>query len=783
MELAFNVTGPGPLSQVGVHILSLDTAVNLATGAIGWWKSRSRSLSLVESISASKASLVCSSSFNVVSYRDRRSQTGRVRGLAVQNNELSAIPGSIMQTAVSNDPGLDCLRALTTGLLVFYDVQKVTTILADVVPFGMLQPDHDDGMPEFAGPLLSSLRDWVASVAAEEDCNTYRSHLLDLASTAQDKLIGMGIPRSAILDHSADDTNHLLGALRWMVTPRHRRDVTNYPTRSLYVWRTAVVMAELAFDISASSELIQTETQYQEFINNTTDFSHYSDIALVTTSVGDTDPWMLQQVHMESLRLRPQVTPIRSIPHSVFGHVGLEAGNVEPEELVEIWNISFRYAKAAVGAPSLTRGGNVLLPAGSDMELVRESHKHLVGIWSPHMARILRPAMELYIPASSRDPAWSQTEILAYLERQRSGDPETTLNDHDVRNNVLKLSAILLGSIYGACFQSLNPMVAANGREGRDAASSEFLEVAFSPERIIEDKLFRWTATLGLALGGLLESSRWTGLLLELTTGVEHPKPLDEQPSAGLLGRRLNLTSAQSGVINESHVRVSDIFGCQANGVFAISEFIVRPSTDASSSLKFHVGTGRILNLPVDESGYVRESPISASALELPIDPSPSLEMLSRQSGASSTPNDFRIDAEPHWDVNAQNICFVIRSAGVVVSTLRISLVLERLLNQVVSCKCGEPQSSVRVPLSERWQAVTVYQILRPSYPGGSRLSAYIRDEDKIMVDVEGDEVKRILVVGSLRCRKVILCPDCVRCAYDNIKNREKRESVALIVG
>ncbi|KAL4899310.1 hypothetical protein BDW74DRAFT_183843 [Aspergillus multicolor] len=779
MNLAFNVSGSGPLSQIGIHLIGFDTAVYLATGAIGWWKSRSRSLSLIESLSASKASLVCCSNFNLLSYQERRKQTGRIMGLAVQNDELRAIPGEIAQTAVSNDPGIDCLRALTTGLLCFYDVQKVTALLADVIPVGMLHPEHDDEVPEFDGPLLSSLRNWVESVAKEEDCNSYRAHLLGLVTKAQDALIGGQLPRSAVLDHSSDDTNHLLGALRWMVTPRHRRDVPVYPTRSLYVWRTAVVMSELAFDISVSSELIHTTSQYQQFTGST---GTYADIALVVASVGDTDPLMLAQVHTESLRLRPQVTPIRSIPHVAFGHVALgDRLNVTPEELVEIWNISFGYAKEGVEVPYLSRGGNVHLPVRRDMELLRDSHKPLVSIWSPHLARLLRPAMDLFVPASSRDPAWSQTGIKEYLDRQGNGDP-VYYEDNEVRGNLLKLSAIILGTIYGACFKSITPMVPVDADKG----PSEFLEVALSPENALDARLFRWASTLGLALSGLLESSKWTGLLLELTTGMEHPTPLDEQPSAGLLNRRLNLTSAGAtpGLFHDFHVRVSDIFGAQANGVFAISEFIVRPSTHANAALRFHVGTGRILNLPVDDAGYIRESQVAVGSLELPLDPEPSMDLLSRQPGAVSTTHlGFRIDAEPDWSGNAQHIRFGVRSAGVLVSTLRISRVLERLANDLVACKCGEPQAPVQVPLSERWQAVSVYQILRPSYPGSSELSAFIRDEDKILVDVEGDDVKRMLVVGMLSCRKVAICVDCVGCAYKALRDKEKTQSVALVVG
>ena len=302
MDLSFNTSGAGPLSQIGVHIISFDAAVHLATGAIGWWKSRNRSLSLTESISASKASLVCTSAFNTATYRERRRWTGLVRGLAVQHSELCAIPGSVQQTAISNDPGIDCLRALTTGLLCLYNVHDTTRVLADIIPFGLLQPDQEDEIPAFEGPLLSSLRDWVTSVAAEEDCNTYRRHLSQLVSSAQNELIDTGAAQRPISGYDSSDTNYLLGVLRWMVTPRHRRNDKKYPTRSLNAWRAAVIMSELAFDISASLDPIHSSPQYKDFMSDANS-GGYSDVALVTTSVGDTDPWMLQQVHAESFKL------------------------------------------------------------------------------------------------------------------------------------------------------------------------------------------------------------------------------------------------------------------------------------------------------------------------------------------------------------------------------------------------------------------------------------------------------------------------------------------------
>src|SRR5437667_5477671 len=104
MELSFNVPKAGPLSQIGVHILSFDVAVQLATGAYGWWKSRERTDTLIQSLSASHAALVSTSSFNVVSYRKCR-EIGLVQSLAVQEGVLRSIPGSVESTAVSDNPG------------------------------------------------------------------------------------------------------------------------------------------------------------------------------------------------------------------------------------------------------------------------------------------------------------------------------------------------------------------------------------------------------------------------------------------------------------------------------------------------------------------------------------------------------------------------------------------------------------------------------------------------------------------------------------------------------
>ena len=212
MDVSFNIPNAGPLSQISAHIISFDTAVFLASGAIGWWKARERSRSLTESLSACKTSLVSTSSFDYITYRECR-KTEVVRGLGVQKGMLCKFPKGVESTAVSQDSGIDCLRALTTGLLWFYIVQLTSTILADIIPFGLLQSDQDGEIPNFDGPLFASLNDWVKAVAAEEDCNNFRERLLQDALQLQRDLTGM----HGVLPHLGDESNErglVLGCLR-----------------------------------------------------------------------------------------------------------------------------------------------------------------------------------------------------------------------------------------------------------------------------------------------------------------------------------------------------------------------------------------------------------------------------------------------------------------------------------------------------------------------------------------------------------------------------------------
>ena len=773
MDLSFNISGAGPLSQISAHIISFDAAVHLATGAIGWWKAQERSQSLTQSLSACKASLVSTSAFSVGSYRERRN-TGVVQGLGVQEGILRKFPAGVESTAVSQHPGIDCLRALTTGLLCFYNVPLTCTILADIIPFGLLQPDQEDEFPTFDGPLLASLKDWVKAVAAEEDCNNIRNQLLHRASLFQSQLTGF----HGFHPHPEGENHELgllLGCLRWMITPIHRRGMNKYPTRSLGVWTTAAIMCELAFSISVSLKAVYSKEDYMDVVTAAGD--SYPDVVIVAASVGKTDPWMVSGAPSAPIELRPRVFPILSIPYAAFCHLQKQCNKVNAKDLTDIWKVAFRYANDAVKPPTLSRGGKVRLDVvSSGYEVVRESHKHLIGTWSPHLARILRPALDDYVP-TMLDHDWSPAAIKGFYERRNNGEM-IAFEETELINNVYTLTAIILGTVYGACSRSLIPM-AANPDE---KLGIESLELAFSPDSISNHKIFGWASDFGQALGGLLDSSRWTALLLELATGIDHPQRLDEKPTAGKAGKLYKVVANTD--VQVLHVRVSDIFGAQANGVFAVSDFVVQPSTCADSSLAFHVGTGRILNLPVNEEGYLLASPSKTPTSELHLDRGPELEVLRRQSESTAVPQ-LRMDVEPHWAEDEKTVCLTVRSRGVVVAILNIGDFLKKLMISSVSCSCTNPAVEVRVERADRWRIVTIHQLLHRNSLNVSTCAAFIHDPNRILVDAQGDDTCRAFAAGTLSCRRMAICKECVLCAYKNAteKRPSSTGSVALIIG
>ena len=769
MDVQFNVPNAGPLTAVSLHLLSFRTAVHLATGAVGWWKARERTRSFSECISANKAVLVGTTSFNSKIYKEKRNQ-GFIQGLVVEQGCLQIAQGRIETTAVARDFGVNCLRALTTGLLCFYGIKSTTTILSDIIPFGLIQVDQEDDVLEFTGPLLTSLTEFVTAVVIEEDCNSFRKHLLQKASDSQNNLREATVQDILQCEPpiGEQDMHLVIGLLRWIAMPRFRRSTPNYPTRSLRVWLLAVIMQELGFETTISLECVTTSSDYADFVSNPRGPREFFDVILVTASVGLTDPMMLKGMVTQSIDIRPQITTLGGLPYTAFSRLQEIHSRSELGHLVDIWRVSFQSAQKAVQLPVVTGDRLVWLEAVSEgTKATRERHRSLSHIWSPHLAMILGPPMTDFVPSSLMLESWSAENIEGYFELEGRGEG---MFAEEVRANAFKLRAIISGTIYGIAAMSLIP-------NSSQANSQEFVEVAFQPNLLHGHTLFTWARTIGEALHGMLAIYSWKDFILELATGISSITLKNQLISERLQNDFKDVDPADSCV-----------FGAQANGIFAVSDFIARPSTQVNNVLKFHIGTGRILNLPVDENGFLHSSEAKVPVINFRKNPGPPLDILSRQP-TSHNPlreHSLRIDAEPDWTGNPKTIQFSVRIGGILIAQMNLGRIIWRLSYDRVSCNCIKPKHKVKTPLSEGWKIDTIDSLLQPSHNDGSvPYSAHVGDEVKMMIDVYGDEMHRLYAVGILFSRRLAISASCVECAYESIAahKRSRKESAVLIVG
>ena len=186
MSLSFNANY-GPLAQIGLEITSLPTAVQLATGAYGWYKAKERTKSLQQMLSISGGQLVTTSSFNYKYYKAVRQDHTAMQGVVVQDHRVQRTTLPKGSSAVPQDPGAACLRAVTAGLLCLLDVEAVVEILQDVIPHSLVQLNQEGHLLEIEGALLTSLKQQVSAVALEEDSDMFRSYTIERIQDKQSR--------------------------------------------------------------------------------------------------------------------------------------------------------------------------------------------------------------------------------------------------------------------------------------------------------------------------------------------------------------------------------------------------------------------------------------------------------------------------------------------------------------------------------------------------------------------------------------------------------------------
>ena len=176
MEVGFNVSHLGPISQLSIPLLDVPGAVQLARGVHGWWKARPRSITFTQAIEAAGGQLSPSTTFVKHRYYEARDGT-EVRGIAWDDGKLESLALPNASTSTEGDDGLICLRAIISALLAIYNVETASAILTHIIPRCLINYDLEDDLLIMDGAIHTSLREFIVAVSVEEQANTLRKSL------------------------------------------------------------------------------------------------------------------------------------------------------------------------------------------------------------------------------------------------------------------------------------------------------------------------------------------------------------------------------------------------------------------------------------------------------------------------------------------------------------------------------------------------------------------------------------------------------------------------------
>jgi len=657
-------------------------------------------------------------------------------------------------TAVEGDVGLICLRALVVSLLCFYSVDTVTNILAEVVPQTLINYEHEGDNLTIEGPLHATFRQYVAAVATEEDSNGLRKQLLELVESRQANVSGASLRELLACESLVlGELPYTTGMIKWILTPVHRRKYETYPTRSFRAWSIGVVMSELGFDVSASAFAISTQAQYESQFMDRQHRSGYPDVVLVTASVGHTDLLAPAPTRLQvTIDLKPRLVSIRGVPHIAFRYRA-DADAVNTKFLCDVFNYSFTHARRVTSTPTL-RGGNVHIKVEPHSEVIHSAHKELATWWSVHIEQCLRDPMHQYLP---HDDGMAAAVKDCSRRITGEGGEATVWNGGAAVENWCIMTAIVLATILAVCSKAIQ----ADGKGG-----GEHTEIAFSPDFIHTNKVYKWADVVGRALSGIVSIAEWTGLLLEVVTGVKHSTPVDD-PGTNLLSKRWQIIPNN---MNQEGTNVSDVFGIQANGVALVSDFLINPSMRPESLLQYHIQYGQLLDIPIDDAGYIRAAKITMPPSTLPT--SGRVRLLR----AEPPDAEIRIDVEPSWETDPRRIVFKARNKGVPVGTLSPELVSRKLCYSTARCSCSEPTKEIAV--TEDWHSVPVSKVL---VLGGSRVN--FGNEKRVYVPALDDDMSQILCAGLIECGGMTIVRGCLSCALKECSKLTGRVgSIIMIV-
>ncbi|KAI9874713.1 MAG: hypothetical protein M1830_009379 [Pleopsidium flavum] len=669
MEVGFTVNA-GPLSQISVHLISLQTAVQLATGAWGWWRGPQRIQSLQQTLEAVNAALVPAHTFLRQRYTAFRNDHGCVYGAAFDaSRKLVRMPLPRASTALSEDAGIDCLRALILGLSCFMDEHQIYGLLKELLPQYLLHFEQDEHPPRLDGACLTATLHFISAVLREEVVDKIRDKLFDTIDSQLPRVTGAS--RSELLASQHTEVCHISGVLRWIFEPAYKFKGSRKPvylTRSLRVWALALVLAELGFDVEAARLAVKSSYGGQEDgISLGESHLGIPEVFLVLAQGWPTDPSAyrsLPTADKSLLQAPARVVPIRAIPALAYAEF-VEKITISASHLQEAFTASFchvhSYLRRQQWICRATNLGGVesgeihadeddinIVLTGSLAEIfaiwtdLRDEDRGMTHRWlqaRAHPRLLLKPLIAKFgaIEGRTDQEAVIQIALLAWLlavvtlSVRQTGvedpldlnyaycDPFTKTYNVPERCEPVRILEpsrkhipyLLLYQRVRSAFRQLSNLAALYGLPGAPIA----------------DRSLLWGFRQG-----------WEGMIMD----------------------NLNVAGGRSPATG----LILDTFGIQRNGLAIISDFVINPTMRPSSMLIYHVQRGQLLDLPLKNDYIASGKPSRLRGLMLKA----ADITISSESDvwAPPAPIDWlRWDVEPCWETDVQTCCFNYRIGGI----------------------------------------------------------------------------------------------------------------------
>lgn len=717
MELGFSVAA-GLLSQISIPLFSIELAVQLASGTYGWWKAGDRARSLSSLVDAKGAKISAASTFALLRHIDKR-KGGLIRGIArTPSGFFSCVTLSNASTASSSgDAGFICLRAVVCALLCFYSVSTTVDILAAALPGTLYTTDQTDGNDSIEGALLSSLRDYVKAAAIEEDNDELRQNL---QAEVDSKLPNITGATSADVfesdNHLESDAPNFIGALRWILTPVVKRDPRVYPTRSLKVWALAEIMSQLGFEVAASMKAVSSKEDYEIYVEKVGYQAGYQEVILVTSNHGPTDPFAYGGGSIQAFS-KPRIGSIRSIPWIAFRHLKDSKSHATTKYLSEVWEFTFNHVYNQLepaekisnseygnsGCVDFIKTIRENIHQTSPKSLPQNSNLSNSMQWLTFA--IFEPLKKFSPPGSAidNDSIWSKTNTVGQI-RGLNADYLDPPHGDGADDWYITRTAVL-AAVYALCCRWLYI----------DDPAADMLdtEVAFCPDFIRRGNLARWTSfpcfdskihpknipssfDAQWRFCAEMSHKSWLHLLYMVFSGTS--KDTKMAPRIAYTG--------SSGI---STTRT--ILGFQENGIALIPHLLADPSADAANWFKYQLHVGQLLDLPLDDDGFVCHAakPVNIT----------SSEIWEYGSGGITTqvenlPSDtvIRLDVEPWWELDERTVVFRARVGGIVKAIFSPDAIYTK--SHIVSessCQCPVPKKD-SIELKEPVVVLRVSDIL-----------------------------------------------------------------------